>query len=216
MRKHNLISLAVMVAGLLMAGRAMAGNLDPTNAPGPTMHTLEEIYQKVSALSTNAGGGASSAAVLKTGQTDSYQDGDDGTYQKGAAWPNPRFTVQADTNCVLDNLTGLIWARNANMAGEAMTWSDAVIYCETLNYGGQSDWRLPNRNELTSLIDTSKFSPALPTEHPFADVQSSSYWSSTAYAYYANFEWYVDMSSGFMDGYDGASTYYVWPVRGGK
>jgi len=42
----KVMSLAVLVAGLLVAGRGMTGSLDPTNAPGPTMHTLEEIYQK--------------------------------------------------------------------------------------------------------------------------------------------------------------------------
>jgi hypothetical protein len=52
MRKQygKVVSAAVWAAGLLMAGRAMAGRLDPTNAPGPTMHTLEEIYQKVGAF----------------------------------------------------------------------------------------------------------------------------------------------------------------------
>jgi len=48
-----------------------------------------------------------------------------GTNQLGVAWPNPQFTVQSTNtigqpddriNCVLDNLTGLMWARNANLA----------------------------------------------------------------------------------------------------
>jgi hypothetical protein len=39
------MSVAIWVVGLLVVGRSMAGSLDPTNAPGPTMHTLEEIYQ---------------------------------------------------------------------------------------------------------------------------------------------------------------------------
>lgn len=50
MRKQNAVCLAIVAAGLLMAGWALAGSLDPTNAPGPTMHTLEEIYQKVQNL----------------------------------------------------------------------------------------------------------------------------------------------------------------------
>ena len=35
------------VLGMLVAGDTRAGSLTPTNAPGPTMHTLEEIYQKL-------------------------------------------------------------------------------------------------------------------------------------------------------------------------
>jgi hypothetical protein len=62
-----------------------------------------------------------------------------------------RFTVQVNTNTVMDNLTGLVWARNANLGG-TMTWSNALAYCESLTYGGHSDWRLPNRLELHSLI----------------------------------------------------------------
>ena len=200
MRKQNgkVMSVAVLAVGLLVAGRVSAGSLDPTNTPGPTMHTLEEIYQKVqnlapqtlqtlSATTTVVTAGYYAAtnltqvdvdiaasniatnvtvfgiagtlrtntypiAIPKTGQTTSYQTGDDGTYQKGVAWPSPRFIVQGDTNTVMDNLTGLMWARNANLGG-AMTWSNAVVYCEGLTYGGHSDWRLPNRRELLSLVN---------------------------------------------------------------
>ncbi len=39
--------LSVIAAGCLLTSRTLAGSLDPTNGPGPTMHTLEEIYQKL-------------------------------------------------------------------------------------------------------------------------------------------------------------------------
>ena len=50
MRRQIVMSVAILTAELFVAGKAMAGSLEPTSAPGPTMHTLEEIYQKVNAF----------------------------------------------------------------------------------------------------------------------------------------------------------------------
>lgn len=157
-----------------------------------------------------------SVAVPKTGQTNSVQTGDDGTYQKGVVWPNPRFTIQADTNCVLDNLTGLIWARSANPAGSSMPWSNAIAFCEDLTYGDQSDWRLPNRNELNSLIDANRSRPALPADHPFAGVTNGLYWSGTSYANNSNYAWGMHMFYGNIAEYSKTWGLNVWPVRGGQ
>ena len=163
--------------------------------------------------------------VPKTGQTNSVQTGDNGYYTNGMAWPNPRFTVQADTNCILDNLTGLIWARNANLGG-ALTWSAAITYCEGLTYGGTNDWRLPNVKELQSLIDCGYAFPALGnslgtgqwgTNDPFTGVQMAYYWSSTTYANDATLAWAVTLSDGCVNDGDNKSVpRYVWPVRGGR
>ena len=90
------------------------------------------------------------------------------------AWPNPRFTVSGD--CVTDNLTGLMWAKNANLPNGTRTWQGALDYVASMNSGsglcGYHDWRLPNRKELLSLIDYSQYNPALPLNHPFINVQS--------------------------------------------
>ena len=74
------------------------------------------------------------APVPKTGQTVSYATGDDGDLQKGVAWPDPRFTDNSD-GTVTDNLTGLIWLKNANCFGPVGPWvaagdlsSHAVLY----------------------------------------------------------------------------------------
>jgi len=56
------------------------------------------------------------APMLKTGQTTSYATGDDGDLQRGIPWPNPRFTDNED-GTVTDNLTGLIWLKDANCFG---------------------------------------------------------------------------------------------------
>lgn len=163
--------------------------------------------------------------VPKTGQTTLYQSGDDGYYEKGMALPTPRFTVQANTDCVLDNLTGLIWARNANLAG-SKTWSQSLTYCEDLTYGGTNDWRLPNDRELKSLTHCCYLTPALgntagagqwTNNDPFTSVQNSHYWSSTTYAPpHTVYAWRVSMENGNMDGLLKSGTCYVWPVRGGQ
>ena len=77
------MGMSILMIGILVVGRAMAGSLDPTNAPAPTMHTLEEIYQKVSAITivqTNIVVVTNNAvaSVAKTGQTTSYATDDDG------------------------------------------------------------------------------------------------------------------------------------------
>ena len=61
----------------------------------------------------------------KTGQTLCYDSlgavvpcagtGQDGEIKAGVAWPSPRFTDNSN-GTVTDNLTGLIWLKNANCA----------------------------------------------------------------------------------------------------
>ena len=53
----------------------------------------------------------------------------DGIDRPASADPIPRFTIQADTNCVVDNLTGLMWARNANLPGATQSWAQAIAFC---------------------------------------------------------------------------------------
>ncbi len=171
---------------------------------------------------------AQPAPVEKTGQTTSYTTGDDGDYEKGVAWPNPRFTDNGD-NTVTDNLTGLMWTKDANL-WEPKTWAEAITACEKLEMGLNgcniyTDWRLPNLFELESLRDMKYYSPALSntagTGHwsegnPFTSVKSGYYWSSTTGAYYTNDALYVNMYSGTVASYSKSDSYYVWPVRGGK
>ncbi len=45
LQDRNMLGVVVAVLSLMATGTVRAGSLDPTNAPGPTMHTLEEIYQ---------------------------------------------------------------------------------------------------------------------------------------------------------------------------
>ena len=149
----------------------------------------------------------------------------DGTSQKVEMGPVPRFTVQADTNCVVDNLTGLMWARNANLPGATQTWAQAVVFCKNLNYGGHSDWRLPNMMEFYSLMNTNYSKPRLSNtegtaqwkeKDPFTGLQIYGvYWMTTtttgqpAGAWLANIEGNISRENNIET--TGAG--YVWPVR---
>ncbi|MCF7837660.1 MAG: DUF1566 domain-containing protein [Candidatus Marinimicrobia bacterium] len=205
-----------VLAGLLFAGAVLAGSLDPTDPPGSTMRTLQDIYDKLEEID-----GKVQNSVAQTGQTTSYQAGDDGDHEQGVAWPNPRYTDHGDT--VTDNLTGLMWTKNSNLPGGTRNWSGALEYCNNMNSGagtyGYTDWRLPNVCELQSLIDYGRFNPALPSGHPFTNVGTDlSHWSSTTDADNTSHAWYVRMYDGSVRdaGSKTSAYYYVWPVRGGK
>jgi hypothetical protein len=163
----------------------------------------------------------------QTGQIVSYATGDDGDLKKGVAWPIPRFIDYGD-NTVTDVLTGLMWTKDANLPNGTMDWYWALDYVERMNAGkhtnyGYTDWRLPNRKELQSLTDYSRHNPALPADHPFTNVQTDYYWSSTSHAEdsydlysYPFFAWIVYMYSGYVDDEDKGLSCGVWPVRGGR
>ena len=169
--------------------------------------------------------------VPKTGQTTSYATGDDGDLQRGVALVTPRFADNGD-GTVTDNQTGLIWMKDANCFGYRL-WNEALSDCNGLDEGscGLTDesnpgnWRLPNSNELASLVHKGYSFPALTntggtaqwTEgDPFNNVQSLSYWSSTSYSYIAPYiGWSVGMAHGRMFAMDKEMSYNVWCVRGG-
>ena len=129
-----------------------------------------------------------------------------------------RFVVLANFNhdAVQDKETGLVWAKNANIAGEWKSWQDAIGYCRALSLGGRKGWRLPSVEELASLVDPTVTNPVLPAGHPFINVQSFYYWSSTAYESDIYSAWYVHMNDGSVAIATKPSLTYVWPVRAGK
>ena len=171
------------------------------------------------------------AMVPKTGQITSYGARDDGALQRGVAWPVPRFTDNLD-GTVTDNLTGLIWLKDANCFG-LKVWAKALSDANTLNSGEcgltdgsmEGDWRLPNVREMQSLVHYGFYNPVVPNTagtgqwapgDPFTGVQSYPYWSSTSFAGFPSNAFDVYLNDGNVN-YNGKSiTLYVWPVRGGQ
>jgi len=123
----------------------------------------------------------------------------------------PRFTDNGD-DTVTDNNTKLIWLKNPSRCGRR-AMPGASGYCAGLTLAGYSDWRLPSISELKSLIDFRRSNPALPQGHPFINVQSYYYWSSTTYESNPDHTWRVPMNSGDVRYPTNFYSSYVWPVR---
>jgi len=154
-------------------------------------------------------------AVPQTGQRTSYAAGDDGDLQAGAPWPAPRFRDNGN-GTVTDRLSGLMWTQKASPAAGARDWEQALLGAAGCKDGGYSDWRLPNRNELASLIDLARNNPALPEGHPFTGVQLAYYWTSTTCANNEDHAWIIHFFSGFITHDDKGGTHGVWYVRDGR
>lgn len=139
--------------------------------------------------------------------------GQDGELRQGIAPRDSRFKVNNGT--VLDQHTGLLWQRNANMFNHPLTWEQALEKMEHLNrknIGGRHDWHLPSINALESLVDCSRHSPALPDKHPFIEVQGV-YWSSTTSYFETDWAWALYLNKGALGvGYKPTTRFAVWPV----
>ncbi len=191
-------------------------------------------YYKLFLMPVRDGAAGSLINLPETGQERIYFDGDDGYWRKGASWPSPRF-VDYNTGEVIDNLTGLMWTKDSHLmftrdiefdtsgtANGKVPWITAIGYINKLNneaYLGYNDWRLPNRNELASLIDYSRNNTCLPKNHPFtttfpyAHPGEFGYWTSSTISDVPGQAWSFSFSFSELAPNDKNADRVVWPVR---
>ncbi|MFC1857034.1 DUF1566 domain-containing protein [Thermodesulfobacteriota bacterium] len=115
---------------------------------------------------------------------------------------------------VTDTVTGLMWQET--MASGTYTWQEALAYAEGLTLAEYTDWRLPNRNELQTLVDYSRYNPAIDLLLA-AQTVSSYYWSSTTDKDHTK-AWIVNFTSGYIGylySYGKPYSHYVRAVRAG-
>jgi len=127
--------------------------------------------------------------------------------------PDERFHLVMNNEAVLDRGTGLVWQRDTE--NQFINWYQACAYCYTLVRGNRKGWRLPTVEELSTLVDPGQTNPSLPPGHPFTNVKSSGYWSSTTNASYTDGAWFVYFRYGYVDYNFKANDNYVRCVRGG-
>jgi len=128
---------------------------------------------------------------------------------QGAASTPPSISVYIDNGdgTVTDKMTSLNWQKcsmgqnnDATCSGTGAplatttTWTGALTYCAGLTLAGRT-WRLPNLNELKSIADRTKVSPAIDTNAFPATIQNN-YWSSTTDAATSMNAWSVSFTLG--------------------
>ena len=174
--------------------------------------------------------------VLQTGQTQCDNGsfvlgacpgnpaGQDGELQKGTA---RSYTANAD-GTITDNATGLVWERltsdaSIHSVNNDYTWTNAFAKILALNtvpcFAGFCDWRLPNVNELQTLVNYGNVVPAI--DSAFNNgvdsfTRSSFYWSSTTYQFLPNIAWVVRFDDGQVNPLGKNSLGFVRAVRGGS
>lgn len=184
------------------------------------VHNLTRAYFGGSSDVAVSPGKAGLRGVLKTGQSSNYHTGDDGSYEKGRAFSYQTADPAGNGEIVtIDNVTGLMWASDGNGAGcfsgGTRTWTEALDWAEGLTFAGLSDWRLPNRRELESLVDAGRNLPAINTAY-FPNTQLDYYWSGTTFLDVTSSAWIVYFRYGNVDPTSKIGTYYVRAVRCGK
>lgn len=108
-----------------------------------------------------------------------------------------RFTQTYATDgillTVIDTTTGLEWTAKPLSDGE-FTHQQATEAAAACRIGDHADWALPTRQQLLSLVDLSRYSPAIDTE-AFPDFPSEWFWTSDTCAWSSASAWFVVFSS---------------------
>jgi len=113
-----------------------------------------------------------------------------------------------DGDIVTDSVTNLEWQDDESVE---KNWEEAIAYCEALELGGHTDWRLPNFNELYTIADHTKRNPAI--DAIFQSVVSDFYWSSTTIVGDEGYAWSVYFGHGGDNWYGKSNSGYVRCVR---
>jgi len=100
---------------------------------------------------------------------------------RGNPLPANNF-IDNNDGTITDTATGLMWQQAP--APGTYAWQQALAYCENLDLAGHTDWRLPDRNELQSIVDYSRHTPSI---DPVFSEMASGYWSSATGANYTNY-----------------------------
>ena len=140
-----------------------------------------------------------------------------------------------------DSKTGIVWS---SISENDMGWESALQYCEDLEEGGETDWRLPTIDELRTLIRNCEITvtggtcevsekegmlSVVDAEGCFCDFDeefsgkysklgdiSKTLWSSSEQSELEEDAWKIDFNTAGIDVYIKNTVYFVRCVRGKK
>jgi hypothetical protein len=166
---------------------------EPDDYPGQDAYYGRDAY-----ATTKTGGGSAGFDFTKLDAAGNVLD-EDATVDDGLA-------------CVRDNHTGMVWevkidddssVRDMNYIftqpyKDDSEISDLIAELNGAGLCGYSDWRLPEREELRSIVDYGSYSPAIDTAY-FPNTQNGYYWAVEASAASAGYAWGVYFGNGGID-----------------
>jgi hypothetical protein len=138
-----------------------------------------------------------------------------------ATAPAANFTIH-DNGTATHNITGLMWMRcslGQEWNGETCigspavyTWKEGLQAGDHYEFAGYSDWRLPNKNELESIVEERCYSPAISIT-VFPNAPPAYFWSSSPYAGFSQGAWSVDFGFGAVIASDKDGSIHIRLVR---
>jgi hypothetical protein len=229
MKKFNVIAMGfILVAAMFGCGKKSGLEGKVVDGKGKPMAGVKVVAKQVQPIkgyeqfesTTSSDGGFKFGKLFPTSTYEliAYSDGtiknmsikiESGPEGQTKILPNPlliRFKFSKDGTTALDTITGLMWTKNADIAGRAMGWGEAMEWARRLDIGGYRDWRLPTKGEFLISDETIEFN----------NVRGP-YWSSNDEGSNSNIASYVNMDDGKEgQGYKTGNwnnSYHVWPVR---
>ena len=126
---------------------------------------------------------------------------------------------------VLHRPTQLVWMRCARgqawngsgCTGDAdlLDWAGALSAADGADDLGQTDWRVPNRNELASIVETRCHGPAIHATI-FPDSPAAGFWTASPVSGHPGEAWIVDFDDGALEARPTNQTSALRMVRGGR
>jgi hypothetical protein len=148
------------------AGAGMAGSAGTAASGGTSGGVSSGGSAGAGGLTAAGTGGAAGASAGSGGSTSS------------ACTPDAagKLSVVADT--VHDAKTCLDWMKTTQ---DNVNYAAAETFCSASMLGGFDDWRIPNVNELGSIVTAcGKYAPEGPIDTTVFDIKGDGYWTTTS------------------------------------